>query len=317
MASGIILTRARFFYNDFRPPVPIGKQPPCCNARQTRYTAGMKNTLIVILTAFSAFLGLTGCSAPDSPDTGQLVKFRWPEGKRAAISLSFDDARLSQVDCGLPILDAHSVKATFYAVPDSVEKRLAGWKKAVANGHEIANHTLTHPCSGNFSWSRKKALENYTLKDMEHELDEANAAIERLLGVRPNTFAYPCGQNFVGRGRSVKSYVPLVARRFVVGRGAFDEIGNDPTFCDLAQATGIDSDGLDFEQVKLLVEQAAAEGRWLIFFGHEIGEAGRQTTTVSTLEALCRYAKDPANGLWIDTVETIGKYILKQRRERQ
>jgi peptidoglycan/xylan/chitin deacetylase (PgdA/CDA1 family) len=240
--------------------------------------------------------------------------FRWPEGIRAAISLTFDDARLSQVDRGLAILDAHSTKATFYVVPNGVEQRLAGWKKAVVNGHEIGNHTLKHPCSGNFSWSRKKALENYTLAEMGRELDEANAAIERLLGVKPMTFAYPCGQKFVGRGPAVRSYVPLIAERFIVGRGAFDEIANDPAFCDLAQATGISLDGLYFEQAKQLIDKAAAEGRWLIFFGHEIGPPAHQTTVASTLEALCEYAQDPANELWIDTVDTIGKYIRDQRK---
>ena len=37
----------------------------------------------------------------------------WLEGKTAALSLTFDDARLSQVDQGLPLLDAYGVKATF------------------------------------------------------------------------------------------------------------------------------------------------------------------------------------------------------------
>jgi len=270
--------------------------------------------------------GPTGCRSPQNARdaqefskpaqatlAGQQNGFRWPAGRRAAISLTFDDARLSQVDRGLPILDAHGIKATFYVVPSQVEQRLAGWKKAVANGHEIGNHTAKHPCSGNFSWSREKALENYSLPEMRLELDEANTAIEQLLGVKPTTFAYPCGQKFVGRGLSVKSYVPLVAERFIVGRGAFDEVGNDPNFCDLAQATGVEFDGLDFDQAKQLIDKAAAEGRWVIFFGHEIGPAGRQTTAASTLEALCRYAQDPANGLWVDTVEMIGKYIQQQR----
>jgi len=96
--------------------------------------------------------------------------------------------------------------------------------------------------------------------------------------------------------------------------GAFDEIANDPAFCDLAQATGISLDGLDFEQAKQLIDKAAAEGRWLIFFGHEIGPPAHQTTVASTLEALCEYAQDPANELWIDTVDTIGKYIRDQRK---
>ncbi len=291
---------------------------------------------VVVLFCFAA-VGLAGCSSLGPQDEEALAKpdqiapaiernkvhlrtssegpdsFRWPKGKRAAVSLSFDDARLSQVDCGLPILDAYGVKATFYVVPDRVEQRLSGWKKAVANGHEIGNHTLNHPCTGNFPWSREKALEQYCLEDAERELDEASAAIERLLGVRPTTFAYPCGQKFVGRGLSVKSYVPLVAERFVVGRGAFDEVANDPAFCDLAQVTGIDMDGLDFEQVRQLVDEAIADGRWLVLFGHEVGEPGRQTTFASTLEALCRYAQDPANGLWVDTVAAVGQYILEQR----
>src|SRR5262249_62034159 len=92
--------------------------------------------------------------------------FTWPDGKRAALSLSFDDARQSQVDVGLALLDKHNVKATFYVVPSAVERRLEGWKKIVASGHEIGNHSLNHPCTGNFAWSRQKALEDYTIEKM-------------------------------------------------------------------------------------------------------------------------------------------------------
>ncbi len=186
----------------------------------------------------------------------------------------------------------------------------------MASGHEIGNHTLTHPCTGNFSWARKKALEEYSLEMMERELDETNAEIERLLGVRPTTFAYPCGQKFVGRGRAVKSYVPLVAERFMVGRGYNEEVMNDPSFCDLAQVLSAGIDGLDFEQIRSLVERAAADGQWLIFSGHEIGQPGSQATRASALEAFCEYAQDPANGLWVDTVEAVGRYIIEQRKGR-
>jgi len=85
-----------------------------------------------------------------------ITSFEWPPGKQAGISLSFDDARLSQVDSGTALLDQYSIKATFFVVPSAVEERIEGWRKAVASGHEIGNHSLTHPCTGNFSWSRKK-----------------------------------------------------------------------------------------------------------------------------------------------------------------
>src|ERR1051326_5398115 len=93
--------------------------------------------------------------------------FTWPKGKHAALSLTFDDARLSQMDRGLPLLDKHGVKATFYVSMSTMHQRLDGWKRAIANGHEVGNHTFSHPCTGNFGWSRNAALENYDLAKME------------------------------------------------------------------------------------------------------------------------------------------------------
>ena len=241
--------------------------------------------------------------------------FRWPEGKRAAISLTFDDARHSQVTQGLPILDEYGTKATFYVSIRNLEGQLDAWKRAAINGHEIGNHTLTHPCSGNFPFIGDRALEDYTLDKMRHELVEANNIIESQLGVRPVSFAYPCGQKFVGRGQNLKSYAPLVAEKFLTGRGWMDEWANDPAFCDMANLMAMELDGKDFEQVKQLIDRTLANGGWLIFCGHEIGEKQRQTTYSSTLKALCEYAQDPANGLWLDTVQAVANYIRKQRTD--
>jgi peptidoglycan/xylan/chitin deacetylase (PgdA/CDA1 family) len=247
------------------------------------------------------------------PALNEREDFSWPEGKRAAISLTFDDARFSQVDRGLSILDEYDARATFYVSIPSLEERLDAWKTAVTKGHEIGNHTLTHPCSGNFTFARERALEDYTLDRMRDELEEANNTIKRLLVVRPVSFAYPCGQKFVGRGRNLKSYVPVVAEMFITGRGWMDEWSNDPAFCDLAQLMGVELDGKDFEQVKQLIDRTLSNGGWLVFCGHEIGEGGHQTTLASTLKAICEYAQDPANGLWLDTVENVARYIIKQR----
>ena len=124
--------------------------------------------------------------------------FEWPNGKRAAVSLSFDDSRTSQIDAGLAVLRKEGVKATFYVHAPAVEKRLEGWKEAVADGHEIGNHTLTHPCTGNYPFSRNNALEDYDLKKMAQQIDENNQQIRKLLGVTPKDFAYPCGLKLWG-----------------------------------------------------------------------------------------------------------------------
>ena len=242
---------------------------------------------------------------------------QWPEGKRMALSLSFDDGRVSQVDTGLALFRKHGIKVTFFLQGNQVEKRLDGWRQAVADGHEIGNHSMTHPCTGNYEFSRHNALEDYTLQMMDKQLEATNAQISRLLGVQPKTFAYPCGQKFVGRGWRTKSYVPLIAKRFLVGRGYLDEAANDPEFCDLAQALGTPFDDIDFEQMLKPIEQAANQGRWIIFVGHEIGERGYQVTDTKALDALCDYAKDPANGIWLGTVAEIGAYIRQHREAKK
>ena len=243
-------------------------------------------------------------------------RIRWPEGKRVAVSFSFDDARASQIDTGLALFDKHGVKVTFYVSPRNLEKRLDGWKRAAAGGHEIGNHTISHPCTVNYAFSSKNALEDYTLRKMEAELDGANAEIQRLLGVKAVTFAYPCGQKFVGRGENTASYVPLVAARFLTGRGYRDEGANDPAACDLAQVLGMESDALSFEQMRSLADAAAAQNGWLVFAGHEIGEPGRQTTQAADLDRFLRYARDPASGIWVDTVAAVAKHIRAQRNAK-
>jgi peptidoglycan/xylan/chitin deacetylase (PgdA/CDA1 family) len=247
------------------------------------------------------------------PASDRAERFPWPDGRRVALSLTFDDARLSQPDAGIPLLERHGLKATFYVSPRGLAPRLEAWKAAVAAGHEIGNHSLTHPCTGNYAFSRDNALEDYTLERMALDVDEASRGIEHLLGFRAVSFAYPCGQSFVGRGLDVRSYVPLIARSFRTGRGWLGESANDPWICDMSQLQGVESDGKSFEELRALIEEAAKESRWLILAGHEMADTGPQATSLETLDALARYVLDPANGIWVDTVGAVAEYILEQR----
>lgn len=250
----------------------------------------------------------------DSKQTGS--SFPWPEGKKMALSLTFDDARLSQIDKGIPLLDKYGVKGTFYVSPNSMVQRVDGWKKAVKTGHDIGNHSLVHPCTGNFSWARSRALEDYSLLSMKGELDSASIVIKQILGIEPVSFAYPCGQKFTGKGVNTKSYIPVIASMFESGRGWLDEAANDPSYCDMAQLTGMELDGKSFDQILKLIESAKANGQWLVLAGHEMDVDGFQTSKLETLEAICKYVSDPANGVWIDNVHNIAAYIKVKRGEK-
>ncbi len=232
----------------------------------------------------------------------------WPDGFQAALSISFDDARRSQVDLGLPVIDQLGIRATFFVLPDGVAPVRRGWLKVVAAGHEIGNHTARHPCSANFSWSRHHAIEDLDLDDMADEISDANVWIAETLGVEPRSFAYPCGHTFVGRGRDTRSYVPLIAERFVAGRTFNDVATNSPVHGDLAQISAMNSDGLTFEHLRPTLEATLDEGAWLVLGGHEIGHRGNvETTMPATLAAVVEWCR--SHDVWIDTVGNVATQV--------
>ena len=237
----------------------------------------------------------------------------WPNGAKAAVSLTFDDARFSHPEVGLELFKELDVDVTFYVVPSAVQLRHEGWKEIVAEGHEIGNHTMLHPCTGNFPWSRNKALEDYSLSTMRAELLECNQQIQALLGVVPESFAYTCGNTFVGRGVEQSSYVPLVAELFSSGRGWLNEPFNDPSFVDLALLQGNEMDGKGFAEILPMLESAKAQGAWLVLAGHEIGEGGNQTTRTTMLRELVSYLKAHEDEFWLGTVAEVAHHVQQER----
>lgn len=258
----------------------------------------------------SAFLA-TALASAQAPVPAPA--FPWPDGRRAAVSLSFDDGRPSQMDAGLPVLNSLGLKVTFYVVPSAIEKRQTAWRAAVQAGHEMGNHSLMHACTGNFAWSRQKALEDYTLDRLDGELQKAGEEIKRITGVMPTTFAYPCGQTFVGRGAATASYVPLINKRFLVGRLWLGETANDPAFVDLSQVHAVSMDDKELPALLPMLETAIAQARWLVLAGHDIGDQpGPYTTRVSLLRALAPYLQAPERHLWVAPVGTVAAWIEKQ-----
>lgn len=241
-----------------------------------------------------------------------MSEISWPENKSAALSITFDDSRLSQLENGIPILDRYGFKGVFYVLPHVVEQNRDAWKAAMNAGHEMGNHTVTHPCSGNFRFSQHNALEEYSPSRMESELDDANEALQTLLGEKPRTFAYPCGQTFIGRGEATQSYVPLAAKRFLAARGYNGESANDPAVCDLAQLIGVPADVQQFAPLEVWLEKALRDGHWLILAAHDVSDEGGQALSLRVLEEVCRFARHHPE-LWVDTVANIATHIQSQR----
>ena len=62
-----------------------------------------------------------------------------------AVYLTFDDGPIPEATPFiLKTLEEHGVKATFFMVGDNVRKHPELYKKVVASGHRIGNHTFNH-----------------------------------------------------------------------------------------------------------------------------------------------------------------------------
>jgi len=232
----------------------------------------------------------------------------FPEGVSVAVSLTFDDARPSQLD-GVRILDDHGLRATFYVLPSGVTAASDRWRSVARSGHEIGNHSGTHPCSGNFDFAATNALEDKTMQDIAHDVDAASGTIHEALGVQPRTFAYPCGQSFIGRGQHRRSYVPIIAERFVAGRGYGSEVGNLPDRCDLAHLDAYTIDGLDVGELRTLVAAGMTRGEWVIMAAHDVGADRPQTVPAQDLDEFCRsLACD--DRIWVAPVIEVAEHLV-------
>lgn len=167
----------------------------------------------------------------------EMEKFEWPDGCEVAVSLTFDGGLAPQLNFAVPLLNKLGFKATFYLNPrEDYRETLKPWREVSEQGHEIGNHSLTHPCSCNFSFSRnaENCLEKMSLDDIREDILEAHRRITEVIPSGSKTFAYPCYETSVGRGLTKKSYVPIVAGIFVAARSLGERrYANSPLFCDL------------------------------------------------------------------------------------
>jgi peptidoglycan/xylan/chitin deacetylase (PgdA/CDA1 family) len=109
---------------------------------------------------------------------------------RPAIALTFDDGPSESTPEVLAILQQHGITATFFQCGANVLRLPHVAREVYAAGHELGNHTHTHPrlCfkSQGFIYG---------------ELARAQEAIEKTTGVRPVVFRAPFGLRWYGLRR--------------------------------------------------------------------------------------------------------------------
>ena len=197
----------------------------------------------------------------------------WPNGARAAIVLTYDDAVPSQLDNAIPALDSAKLKGTFF-LSNVRQVDVERWKSAAASGHELANHTLNHPClAGTFEMPTRQQLEQYTPESVLQEVRQQNVLLTALDGRQEHGFAVPCGQTLAGG----KDYLEPLRRSKLVtySRRAGetdDDLLRDPASFDLMRLPGrgfVSPAGT--AQLVEFAEKAAKSGGLAVYVFHGVG----------------------------------------------
>jgi len=125
-------------------------------------------------------------------------QFQWPKQYKAAISLGYDDALLSQINNAIPKLNHFGFKGSFYLSLNSntLKTHLSDWQTAAKNGHELANHSIFHQCSASKperDWvAADYDLDNLSATFYAQQIAVANNYLYALDGGTHRTFTAPC-----------------------------------------------------------------------------------------------------------------------------
>lgn len=106
---------------------------------------------------------------------------------RKALALTFDDGPSPATPLLLEILARHSVPATFFQVGENAEAYPALAREVSKAGHEIGNHSNTHP---NFAFKRP----SFVLQ----EFSRAQAILSDITGQPPTWLRAPYGVRWFG-----------------------------------------------------------------------------------------------------------------------
>jgi len=118
-------------------------------------------------------------SSQDWPGAGEgLNLLRGPRGERR-ICMTFDGGSTAEVAIDiLDVLKAHGIRTTIFLTGDFIQKYPDLVLRIVREGHEVGNHTLTHPHMA----PHYKRDPLWTRERMQKELLDADRAFYRLVG---------------------------------------------------------------------------------------------------------------------------------------
>ena len=140
------------------------------------------STVVILFVSVNFIQGYS--SIQTSSRTTRLIPIYSVDTKEKEIALTINCAwNADDIDTILDILEETQTTITFFVVGDWVDKYSDYVKKIADKGHEIANHSNTHPHVNNLSYE----------KNIE-EIQKCNEKIKKITGKNPYLYRGPYGE---------------------------------------------------------------------------------------------------------------------------
>ena len=236
--------------------------------------------------------------------------------KQCAVVLTYDDAINQDLDIALPALDSVGLKGTFYLIGISpvLQNRMEEWRTAASHGHELGNHSLTHPCDGSLpgrsSWvSPDRDLHTYTIGRADDEIRVVNVMLHAIDGKTVRTFAFPCGEFTIHDS----SYYLGLRKDFAGARGVVPKMQALGTI-NPDNINAISIDGQTGTQMIDMVKEAMKTHSLLVFCFHGVGGGHSINVGLPDHSQLLHFLKDNEASIWIAPMVEVAGYIRANQR---
>lgn len=241
--------------------------------------------------------------------------FVWPQGQQAAVCLTYDDGRPQHYRQVGPQLEAHGLRGTFYTdIRSDVRHHPEAWRHLAAKGHELGNHSIFHPCKStpDRQWlAPHQDLSRYTAEQFKLELEVANFALSMIDGRRERSYGNNCHHTTLNIDGQAVPMDDVLREVVSAARGAKnDRIANPRQGINLMNVGTFGADFRTFAELQVEIEQAAAQGGWIIYTMHGVGPAEHRLHIVEAEhEKLVTWLGQNPDRFWVAPFIDVARYV--------
>lgn len=253
------------------------------------------------------------------------VKFTpWYHNSAGAVSVTFDDADMTQYITAFPVLEKHHMKGTFSVVgewvsdepgytaePGFFEINRMGWTQLLemaSLGHELAAHGFYHV----------KYDKQLPVEELAGQMEQIRNLIESKTGRPVFTLFYPYSY--------ASGNIPLAAGKagYLFGRTGLDTLNpaSPPDMYLLASMAILNASAPDSALFRQWLSEA--KDNWLVLMYHHLfPQDSKEMEILNAHEVINNYSVTPevferqmndlaATGYWVATISEIGRYITER-----